>query len=224
MKTYRILYIHGMGGGKDSRIPAFLSEHLDNCLPQGSDCHIETIVRTYDIDPDIAWEQISSWFKEIAPDLVIGESLGSLHAARLTGVPHLFVSPAFGAATWMSIASYIPGAAKLMRHIFKPKTGERQVLEFTSRILSHYRGLRKIVIDCSPSHGGKDLFYAFFGTDDSYRRSGVVSIRSWRKYFGSDTYYIYRGTHFMEEEYLYTMLMPKIIAVLGLSVKASVLS
>ena len=28
MKEYRILYIHGMGGGGDSRIPSILNEHM----------------------------------------------------------------------------------------------------------------------------------------------------------------------------------------------------
>jgi len=47
-----ILYIHGMGGGADSRIPSILSE----CLP----APLEVTVRTYDFDPEIAREQISS--------------------------------------------------------------------------------------------------------------------------------------------------------------------
>ena len=51
--TKVILYIHGMGGGADSRIPSILSE----CMPEG----LEVVVRTYDFDPEIAREQISSW-------------------------------------------------------------------------------------------------------------------------------------------------------------------
>ena len=45
------MYIHGMGGGADSRIPSILSE----CLP----APLEVTVRTYDFDPEIAREQIS---------------------------------------------------------------------------------------------------------------------------------------------------------------------
>ena len=214
MRMINILYIHGMGGGLDSRIPRVLKEDLCDFLPE--DIEAEVIVRTYDIDPDIAFGQITSWFDEIRPDLVIGESLGSLHAIRLKGVPHILVSPAIGAARWMSTVSLIPGIPTLMRCIFKPYSPDRQSLDFTHKILSHYRGIRKQVLDCSPRRGGNDFFYAFFGTVDHYRRSGVVSVRKWAKYFGRDTYNIYEGTHFMEDEYLHTMLIPKIISVLGL--------
>jgi pimeloyl-ACP methyl ester carboxylesterase len=63
-----VLYIHGMGGGSDSRIPSILSEY------------ISVVTRTYSFDPDVAAEQISSWVDELKPVLVIGESLGALHA------------------------------------------------------------------------------------------------------------------------------------------------
>ena len=214
MRKINILYIHGMGGGLDSRIPRVLKEDLGDFLPEAIEA--EVIVRTYDIDPDIAFGQINSWFDEIRPDLVIGESLGSLHAIRLKGVPHILVSPAIGAARWMSTVSLIPGIPTLMRCIFKPYSPDRQSLDFTHKILSNYRGIRKQVLDCSPRRGGNDFFFAFFGTADHYRRSGVVSVRKWAKYFGPDTYNIYEGTHFMEDEYLHTMLIPKIISVLGL--------
>ena len=214
MRMINILYIHGMGGGLDSRIPRVLKEDLGDFLPEAIEA--EVIVRTYDIDPDIAFGQITSWFDEIRPELVIGESLGSLHAIRLKGVPHILVSPAIGAARWMSTVSLIPGIPTLMRCIFKPYSPDRQSLDFTHKILSNYRGIRKQVLDCSPRRGGNDFFFAFFGTADHYRRSGVVSVRKWAKYFGPDTYNIYEGTHFMEDEYLHTMLIPKIISVLGL--------
>lgn len=128
MKNYTILYVHGMGGGEDSRIPSILNQHINEFV-NPEDTHIDVIVRTYDIDPQIAMEQVTAWFNELEPQLVIGESLGSLHAIRLGGVPHIFVSPAVGAARWMSIASYIPGAAAFMRNVFKPRPGSRQSLD-----------------------------------------------------------------------------------------------
>ncbi|MGM9737853.1 MAG: hypothetical protein ACI3ZT_05510 [Candidatus Cryptobacteroides sp.] len=214
MKHYTILYIHGMGGGTDSRIPSFLNEHIGEFVPD--DVLINVIVRTYDIDPDLAFPEIRKWFGELEPNLVIGESLGSLHALRLTGVPHLFVSPAIGAARWMSAVSHIPGAAWVMRRLYQPYSPERQTLDFTKEILSHYSGIREEALSHSPLKGGNGYFFAFFGTADHYRRFGVVSIRRWRKYFGRDSYKIYKGTHFMENEYLYTMLIPKILEVLSL--------
>ena len=104
----------------------------------------------------------------------------------------------------------IPGVTWLFDRIYRPKEGDRQKLHFTYRTLKKYLKLRKTALANSPACGGKDSFYAFFGTHDHYRRSGIVSIRTYRKYFG-DSYSVYDGTHFMEEEFVLTMLAPKII-------------
>ena len=97
MKT--ILYVHGMGGGGDSRIPNHLKTLLD---PYG----VRVIVRTYDFDPPVGHAQLASWVEEVKPDLVIGESLGAIQALRIQGVPHLFVSPSLGAPAML--AKYSP--------------------------------------------------------------------------------------------------------------------
>ena len=76
MKT--ILYIHGMGGGEDSRIPAFLNDWFGAMRPD-----IRVVVRTYDFHPDRAAAQIDAWYEELQPALVIGESLGANHALAL---------------------------------------------------------------------------------------------------------------------------------------------
>ena len=77
MKT--ILYIHGMGGGGDSRIPRLLRERF-----AGTD--LRCIVRTYDFDPEVGRAQIASWVEELQPALVIGESLGAIQALRVRGI------------------------------------------------------------------------------------------------------------------------------------------
>lgn len=222
MKNYTIIYIHGMGGGEDSRIPTFLREHINDFTDSADEVHIDVVVKKYDIDPLIAAGQISSWVNELRPQLVMGESLGSLHAIRQQGFPHILVSPAIGAARWMSAVSLIPGIPTLMRRMFVPYSDERQSLDFTHKILRHYRGIRSKVLDCSPSRGGNDYFYAFFGTRDAYRRSGVVSVRSWKRHFGKDSFKTYEGTHYMEEEYLCSMLIPKMLEVLGLRMRSAV--
>ena len=204
----RILYIHGMGGGGDSRIPKILSREMAG--------EAEVFIRTYDFDPDRGAEQIASWVDEIRPDLVVGESLGAIQAMRVHGMPHLYVSPSLGAPSrigLLSALSLIPGLTALFNRIWKPREGDRQVLDFRHEILRKY-----------PSHGSKalanapffrknaDPAYAFFGAHDHYRRNGVVSIRKWRKFFGTGSYTIYDGTHFMEEEYVLSLLIPKIRA------------
>ena len=63
-----VLYIHGMGGGGDSRIPSILR---DVFAPAG----VKIVARTYDFDPEVAAKQIAVWVEELKPDLVIGESI-----------------------------------------------------------------------------------------------------------------------------------------------------
>ena len=89
MKT--ILYIHGMGGGGDSRIP----NHLKTLFPPS---RVHVVIRTYDFDPEAGRAQIAAWVRDYRPDLVIGESLGAVQALRIQGIPHLFVSPSLGGA------------------------------------------------------------------------------------------------------------------------------
>lgn len=205
-----VLYIHGMGGGGDSRIPSILR----SVIPARSG--VEVIVRTYDFDPETGAEQIAGWVGELRPALVIGESLGALQAIRVKGVPHLFVSPSLNAPLYLgylSFLAYIPGMTMLLDRIYRPKEGDRQRLHFSHDTLRKYRQHRRLALANSPRMGGTDAFFAFFGRRDHYRRSGVVSVRTWRKYFG-ETYRMYDGTHFMEEEFVIGMLVPKIFEVL----------
>ena len=205
-----VLYIHGMGGGSDSRIPSILAS--ETCKS------VRVVARTYSFDPEVAAEQISSWMEELRPVLVIGESLGALHALRLRGVPHLLVSPALNAPLYLyplAWLSLIPGVTSLFDRIYKPREGDRQPLHFTFDTLRKYRRHRKEALKCLPADSGKDMYYAFFGTRDHYRPSGVVSVRTWRRYFGSGSYQMYEGTHFMEDEYVRTILADKIREVTG---------
>ena len=225
-----VLYIHGMGGGSDSRIPSILKA----AVPAASG--VEIVVRTYSFDPELGAAQIAGWVEELHPALVVGESLGALQALRIHGVPHIFVSPSLnaplylGGLCWLTL---IPGMTPLLDWIYKPKEGDRQPLHFTFRTLRKYLAHRRAALQGAPRFGGKnsffaffrsalsahgcimlsfpgkDSFFAFFGTRDHYRRSGVVSIRTWRKYYG-DTYAVYDGTHYMEEEFVVEMLLFKI--------------
>ena len=201
-----VLYIHGMGGGSDSRIPSILSEEL---LPLG----VNVVVRTYDFDPEKGRVQILDWVKELKPRLVVGESLGSLHALRIKGVPLLFVSPALNAPLYFRIQAWltlIPGVTQIYQRIYKPREGDRQQMSFVFSVLRKYKIHREEAMLCDSP------VFAFFGTKDHYRRSGIVSIRTWKKRFG-DTFAVYEGTHFMEEEHVRGMLVDKILEVLNIS-------
>lgn len=194
-----------MGGGASSRIPAILSE----TLPES----IRVVVRTYSFNPVAGRRQILSWVDELHPDLVIGESLGAIQAIRVRGVPHILVSPSLGAPARMYALGFltlIPGVSWLCGKIWKPREGERQQLVFNFSTLRLYKAHFKDAIANTPAAGSPDYFFAFFGTRDHYRRNGVVSVRLWKKYFGDESHCFYKGTHFMEEEYVRTILTEKI--------------
>lgn len=207
-----VLYIHGMGGGADSRIPSILRDELS---PHG----VDVVARTYDFDPEAAAVQIGEWVDELKPLLIIGESLGSLHAIRIKGVPHLFVSPSLNAPLYFAPLAWltlIPGVTWIFDRIYRPREGDRQPLHFTFRTLRKYSAHRKAALSNSTSSGSKDHFHAFFGTHDHYRRSGIVSLKTWEKYFGK-SYDLYEGTHFMEEEFVRSQLLSSILNILNIN-------
>ena len=155
-----VLYIHGMGGGGDSRIPSILNDALN-------DKGIRIVVRTYDFDPESAHEQILSWVDELNPALVIGESLGSVHAIRIKGIPHVLISPSLNAPLFfwrLSWMAWIPGMTWLLDHIYRPREGDRQKLHFTFPVLRKYGAHRKLALENSTRSGSDDFFHAFFGT------------------------------------------------------------
>lgn len=205
---HTVLYIHGMSGGLTSRIPSILSQSL---VSQG----IDVVVRTYDFNPEIAAVQIASWVEELKPSLVIGESLGALQAMRIGGVPHIYVSPALNAPLFLGLLAplcFVPGMRRLLNRVYRPKYEGRQVPDFTWRNLRPYLKHHRIALEAAAG----DSHFAFFGNSDHYRRSGVVSVRSWDRHFGEGSRAMYAGTHFMEEEYIHSMLIPKIMEILDL--------
>ena len=199
-----ILYIHGMGGGSDSRIPSILRDE-----------GLDVVVRTYDFDPEVASDQIASWVAELRPELVIGESLGSLHALRIPGVPKVLVSPALNAPLYFELLAWltlIPGVTALFDRLYRPREGDRQPLHFTFKTLRKYMPHRRMALALSTSSG--DRVFALLGTRDHYLKSGIVSFRTYKKYFG-DAFLAYDGTHFTEEEYVRADLKKVVLDILN---------
>ncbi|MBR1926591.1 MAG: hypothetical protein IJ840_02400 [Bacteroidales bacterium] len=204
-----ILYVHGMGGGGDSRIPSILKDILG---PEYS-----IFIKTYDFDPEVASAQLAEWASEVRPDLVIGESMGAIHALALRGYPHLFVSPSLNAPLFFRILAalaLIPGVTRFFDWYYHPKAGDRQPLHFARKTLLKWPAVRRDALKNTPALGSGDYFHAFFGTRDHFRRSGVVLVRTWRKYFGEGSWTMYEGSHFMEEEHIRSLLVPKILSLL----------
>ncbi|MCQ2136704.1 MAG: hypothetical protein MJY67_07285, partial [Bacteroidales bacterium] len=151
--------------------------------------------------------------------LPVGESLGACHAvlaASRAGTPCFFVSPSLNAPLYLGCLCFlalIPGMRALLKRIYKVREGDRQSLDFKFSSLKGYLPLRR---DAMKVVGrGEGEYFAFFGTRDHYRRSGIVSLGTWRRNFPSGCFEIYEGTHFMEEEYIYSLLIPKICGYLS---------
>lgn len=207
-----VLYIHGMGGGGDSRIPAILRDSL---FEKG----INVVVRTYDFDPETAHRQICGWMEELTPSMVIGESLGAVHTIRIKGIPHILISPSLNAPLFLGYLSWLailPGVTWILDRIYRPKEGDRQKLHFTFSTLRKYVAHRRKAIANSTINGSPDYYFAFFGTKDHYRKSGIVSVKTWKKYFGNSLTE-YDGTHFTEEEHIYSLILPLICNILGIN-------
>lgn len=198
------MYIHGMGGGSDSRIPRLLREWSEaNGRP------FEVICRTYDFNPRKAAAQIHAWEEEVKPNLVIGESLGACHALRMSCPVKLFVSPALGAPAKMgkhAPLAAIPGVPFILGRIYKPRPGDRQQLRFSKENLMDFRWLQSELEGIKSGN-----VHAFFGLHDHYMKNGVVSIPLWEEKFGTDSYETYDGTHFMEEEFVLSLLIPAVL-------------
>lgn len=185
-----------MRGGEDSRIPAFLAEKFDVCI------------RTYDFNPEIAQGQIALWVEEFKPDVIVGESMGATHALAIKDLPILLVSPALNVGKLFSRFAWvakIPGVKPLLEKKYAPRSERRQKVRFEYDLLRKWERYRDIALGTEHKE-----IHAFFGKRDSYRRSGIVSIKTFSKKFGNN-FTVYDGTHYMEEEYLESLLIPAIL-------------
>lgn len=202
-----------MGGGLDSRIPSLLDGYF-------SDKGVDVVVRTYSFDPDKAWEQLTAWADELKPDMVIGESLGANYAVALCPQrPHLYVSPAMNAPKFIvryAWVAHIPGMTSLLNRFFRPTRPLRQEMDFRPSVMKRYGKVYERACAASRRRldGDNATSFAFFGNRDHYVKWGVVDMKKWDDRFGS--YCIYPGSHFMENEFVYSLLIPKIESVLSL--------
>lgn len=190
-----------MRGGEDSRIPAILSSSASG--------RYEIVIRTYDFNPELAAKQIASWVDEFSPDLLIGESLGSVHALSFKDIPVFLVSPALNTAIYFRLFAFltwIPGVTALFDYHYRPKSERRQRVHFSYRNLKSWMKLRSTALSMPRTAP----VFAFFGSHDHYRKSGIVSIATYHRFFGN-SYSVYDGTHYMEEEYIHSMLIPAIL-------------
>lgn len=195
MKT--VLYIHGMGGGEDSRIPNLLRTMMPD---------VNVVVRTNDFNPAVARSQIESWRRELNPDVVVGESMGANYALLQRDVPVVLVCPALGGPWQLGTFAFlarIPGVRALLHRIFPQREGRRQVFDFGYDTLKNFKPLyRDVRLSVEDRRLSSFPTYAFFGTRDAYRLNGVVLPGRFRRDFGADSCEFFKGPHHMPEKEL----------------------
>ena len=185
-------------------------------------CAIANLLTLLETGVDLRGEavpMVTDAFDALNPRLIIGESLGAIHAMRIKGIPHLLISPALNAPYFLHVLSWltcIPGVTFIFDKIYKPREGDRQRLHFTKYVLRKYKDHAHAAYANVPSAGSDDIYYAFIGRRDHYRRTGVVSLRAWKKHFG-ETFSLYDGTHFTEEEHINALVLPWIYNMLNIN-------
>ena len=215
-----ILYLHGMGGGSTSRVPNRLKQELSKMhfTKDGEPCELNVICETYDFDPEIASQQIAGWVETYHPNLVIGESMGSIHAIGIQGIPHIYISPALYFDRGAEVARPIYAIANVLGIdlIPEPRGPKRQELKGDPDLLAKFKPMLERYKDAVLKSPHRDPSFAFFGRKDKYMMLGIVSIKEYERLYG-DSYEVSDSGHTFGIRYVKPRLIPKIVEMLDLN-------
>ena len=216
-----ILYLHGMGSGsKTSRVANKLRTELPKMqfTKDGEPCTLNLICETYDFDPEVATKQIAEWVKAYQPVLVIGESMGSIHALGIQGIPHIYISPALNYDRGTEFIMPLMTLANLIGYHYTSQRGkQRQKIDGNPELLAKFRPMIQSYKEAILSRPQRDPSFAFFGSNDKYMLSGIVSIKEYERLYG-DSYEVHEGGHIFGANYVKPRLVPKIVEMLGLEI------
>lgn len=199
----KILYLHGIGSGGNSRTPRELRKYLPEVeilapeLPERPEKAIQFIQDNYALDEEI--------------DLVIGTSLGGFYALTLPMVKKLVINPAMfadediskaiGLGTQQFLSERLDGAKEYV-------IDEKFIEELRTIRNGIYQKdiLRPDVID----HNLINETYALFGTQDDV----VRHFKDFCEVFNKDQAFTFFGGHRLEIEEIRGVLVPLVKRVL----------
>lgn len=212
MKTKTILYLHGMGGGPECGIAVGLNKYFENKVfkdGSGEELHIHVEAPLYSFDPELANAQISQLVEKARPDLVVAMSLGTYHALHIKGMPHIYISPALGAADALYKAGKELESNPVSRMMAERNYGSAPI-EGRQRIIPEYKILKgyKILDTRLPKIDHTEKMFGFFGSNDSYRPMNVVSTKLWEGLFNNTNYKIVEGA---DHNFTNYDVMPEVI-------------
>ena len=216
-----ILYLHGMGSGSQtSRVANKLRTELPKMqfTKGGEPCTLNLICETYDFDPEDATQQIAGWVEAYQPVLVIGESMGSIHALGIQGIPHIYISPALNYDRGTEFFKPLMTLANLIGYHYTSQRGaQRQLIDGNPELLAKFRPMIQSYKEAILSSPQRDPSFAFFGRHDKYMMSGIVSVKEYERLYGN-SYVVHEGGHIFDSRYVKSRLVPKIAEMLGLEV------
>ena len=209
-----------MGGGSTSRMPVKLQQVLSNMhfTKAGEPCSLQVICETYDFDPEVATNQIAEWVETYQPALVMSESMGAIHALGIQGVPHIWLSPALNYDRGAEFVLPFISIANMMGYTYTKQRGaNRQKILGDPELVAKFKPMIQSYKEAILNNPQRDPSYAFFGNKDDFRKTGIVSIKEYKRLYGNN-YEVYEGGHCLSVRQIRPKLLPKIVEMLGLEV------
>ena len=147
MKT--LLYLHGLSSSGKSNTPNMLRKLLPDWNIVSPDIPI---------DPEEALCMLRRLCKEIAPDIVVGTSMGGMFAQQMHGYRKILVNPAFHVSEFMRQNLGV-------QTFFSPRKDGATEYEITSELCDAYKAMESQQFDGILPQD-KNITMALFGTED----------------------------------------------------------
>jgi len=182
MKT--LLYLHGLSSSGQSNT----SNMLRKLLPDWN-----IVSPDIPIDPEEALCMLRRLCKEIAPDIVVGTSMGCMFAQQMHGYRKILVNPAFHVSEFMRQNLGV-------QTFFSPRKDGATEYEITSELCDAYKAMESQQFDGILPQD-KNITMALFGTEDDL----VDGRKEYYQYYSRGT--LFEGGHRLTMEVVENVLL-----------------
>lgn len=182
MKT--LLYLHGLSSSGQSNTPNMLRKLLPDWNIVSPDIPI---------DPEEALCMLRRLCKEIAPDIVVGTSMGGMFAQQMHGYRKILVNPAFHVSEFMRQNLGV-------QPFFNLRKDGATEYEITSELCDAYKAMESQQFDAILPQD-KNITMALFGTEDDL----VDGRKEYYQYYSRGT--LFEGGHRLTMEVVENVLL-----------------
>ena len=102
-------------------------------------------------------------------------------------------------------------------HYKKQRGANNQLIHGDTQVLAKFQPMIQSYKEAIRRNPNPDTTYAYFGNKDKFQLTGIVSIKEYERLFGS-SYETYEGGHVLDVKCAETVLVPKIVEMLGLEI------